>query len=91
MTVIKVVWKDTYEKADRQYIYRKIKVRWFDIGWIIDAPSDDNIYKSIHSAYNAIDVLLGGEPQKTGGKKRVGYGIEVVGKKSKLQKDNETA
>lgn len=89
--IIRVVWKDTYEKVDRHYTYRKIKVRWFNVGWVIDDPSDDNIYKSIHSAYNAIDVLLGGEPQKVGGEKRIEYGIEVVGKKSKFKKDGETA
>lgn len=92
MHVIKVVWKDSRkERSYKQYVYRKIKIIRFGVGWIIDDPSDDNIYKSIHSAYNAIDALLGGEPQKVGGQKRTEQEIEIVGKKSKFKKDNETA
>lgn len=92
MRIIRVVWKDTRrEKPDKQYVYRKVKVIRFKAGWVIDLPSDDNVYKYVHSAYNAIDAHLGGEPQKIGGQKRIEHGIQILGKISDYDKDGETA
>ncbi len=91
MQVIKVVWKDSQQPSTREYIYRKQTTQRFYDGWITNVPGDDNVYKYQSSALNAIDAFLGGEPQKTGGKKRIEQGIQIIGKIADFEKDDETA
>lgn len=83
---MKVVWKDssTAAKEYKTTTYRKHVITWYTHGrlrgWTTDIEGDDNVYRSLHSAYNAIDAVLGGMPRRTC-EKRQAKGIDIVGKK----------
>lgn len=82
---MRVVWKDS--KANREYKplkYRGHMVQGSSRGWTTDLPGDDNIYYCHYNALNAIDAALGGTGRDgPASEKRKGYGIKIIGKKTR--------
>lgn len=62
MEHIRVVWKDGNQ--NKSFCYRKTKVVPYRDGWVLEGMGDDNIYKTIDSAKNAIDEVLGVEGRR---------------------------
>ena len=60
---MRVVWKDTSSEKKTK-MYRGYKVYGANVGWCIEYPGDNNIYKSWTDAFNAIDNHLGGRGRK---------------------------
>lgn len=80
---MRIVWKDSNAKERKPIKYRGYTVSGNETGWETNFHGDDNIYSTHYCALNAIDKFLGGEGIRgKGTKKRYGYGIKIIGKKS---------
>lgn len=78
---MRVVWKDSNTKKEYKPIrYRKNYIFGSPDGWEVAMPGDYNIYKTHYSAMNAIDLALG-DTKFRGTKKKINYGIEIIGTK----------
>ena len=79
---MRVVWKDSgFVKSKKPVKYRGFVAEGYKgIGWVINIPGDENIYRTHYCALNAIDKYLGGHGQK-GSAKRRSYGIQIIGKR----------
>lgn len=81
---MRIVWKDT-AVVRSDFKYRGYWIEGYNGGWTISIPGDDNIYRTIRCAKNAIDEILGADGRKH--KKtpeRVKYGYEIVGKRDQI-------
>lgn len=82
MNNLRIVWKDSRVRTEKKTLrYRKHLVSGYGHGWVTDIPGDDNIYKSHHCAFNAIDLYLG-STESRGCSKRRKYGIQIISKKN---------
>lgn len=79
MEHIRVVWKDGNQ--NKSFYYRGTRVVPYRDGWILEKMDDNNIYKTIDSAKNAIDEVLGVEGRRRNITKR-DKRIIVIGTKS---------
>jgi hypothetical protein len=86
---MRIVWKDsgTPRGAYKPIRYRKHTIEGYVSehlkGWTIDIPGDCNIYATNYDAMNAIDKAIGGTSvRNSDNRKRKGYGIKIIGKKS---------
>ena len=80
---MRVVWKDSYNgrvKHKEGNKYRNCYIERFKGGWIVDLPGDDNIYRTLDCACNAIDKALGGKTRKDASARQA-KGIEIIGTK----------
>lgn len=78
---MRVVWRDsTAQKEYKPIRYRGFMIWGTPLGWEITIPGDNNIYKDHYSAQNAIDKHFGDFGTR-GTKKRISYGIQIVGEK----------
>lgn len=80
---MRIVWEDSRNKEYKPTKYRGYWVEGSWSGWTVDMPGDDNLYKTMYCALNAIDEYLGGTG-KQGYAKRREYGIQIIGKKNKI-------
>ena len=53
---MRVVWKDTVKPIQIRK-YRKHILTRHELGWIVDVPGDNNIYKAISDVYNMLDAM----------------------------------
>lgn len=83
---MRVVWKDSNAVGQYKDIrYRKHTISGYNgIGWVIDIPGDNNIYRTNYHAMNALDKVLGGRGGVRGEacEKRKRYGIEIIGQRN---------
>ena len=80
---MRVVWKDSYNgrvKHNEGNKYRNCYIERFKGGWIVDLPEDDNIYRTLDCACNAIDKVLGGKTRKDASARQA-KGIKIIGTK----------
>lgn len=79
---MRIIWKDSapVTKPGVTLKYRNRIVSQYGDGWITDIAGDDNIYFPRESAFNAIDVMLGGETRKKN-PKRHQMGINIISRK----------
>ena len=80
---MRIVWKDSMNTEYRPIKHRGYLTKGSYSGWYTDIPGDDNLYKNIRSALNAIDEYLGVNDETIYAKRRE-YGIQIVGKKNKI-------
>lgn len=57
---MRIVWKDSSARNLEPKQYRGYEIAEYENGWSVTLPGDDNIYKSVICAMNAIDQILGG-------------------------------
>lgn len=81
---MRIVWQDSKPRNYKPVRYRKHMVYGSIEGWTTDLPNDDNLYATHYCALNAIDKALGGYGQM-GTAKRKSYGIQIIGKKNKIE------
>ena len=74
---MRIVWKDSANKEYKPTKYRNHEIKGSYLGWYTDLPEDDNLYKTVYDAMNAIDERLGGKLRYA---KRREYGIRIVRK-----------
>lgn len=75
---MRVVWKDS-AKAQKEYRYRNYEVKPFRNGWVTTIEGDNNIYKALEDAQNAIDDVLGGHGQLGVSERRRKREIRILG------------
>lgn len=79
---MRIVWKDTVDNNYKPTKYRGYQIEGTNFGWYTDLADDDNLYRTVYDAKNAIDEQLGYDNLRYA--KRRERGITVVGKKNKI-------
>ena len=79
---MRIVWKDTVDSNYKPTKYRGYHIEGTNFGWYTDLAGDDNLYRTVYDAMNAIDEQLGYDNLRYA--KRRERGITVVGKKNKI-------
>ena len=80
---MRIVWKDSATNIYKPTKYRNYLIEGGYAGWHTDLPGDDNLYKTVYDAMNAIDERLG-DIDKLKYAKRREYGIQIIGKKNRI-------
>ena len=78
---MRIVWKDSDNNRLKPMKYRNHLIEGTYSGWYTDLPGDDNLYRTVYDAMNAIDEILGYQNLRYA--KRRERGITIVGKKKK--------
>lgn len=60
---MRVVWRDSKEIRVSK-VYRGYTVYGISVGWGVDYPEDNNIYRTRMDAFNAIDKHLNGRGKR---------------------------
>ena len=76
--MVRVTWKDSRANPCPPATYRNVTMTRYQNGWVLDLPSDNNIYASQDCAKNAIDKTLGGTARRHV-ESRLKKGIKVLG------------
>ena len=56
---MRIVWKDRVTDIYKPTKYRGYNIERGYAGWYTDISGDDNLYKTVYDARNAIDEMLG--------------------------------
>lgn len=78
---MRIVWKDSDNDKRKPTKYREHLIEGSSFGWYTDIPGDNNLYKTVYDAMNAVDEQLGYDNIRYA--KRRERGIQIIGKKKK--------